>query len=178
MVPGRGHTYSAACRCHHRERTSRCSYRRCCNLLRSDRRPGSANSGHSSGFTCPRAQKARGQDHLEWLRDQFESTGTIAATRRPKLPGCSSAIRNMQRMPNCCFRPLPSTWISVLRFSACSPNRGRCLGFRAGRISSNLFLICAGEPAENVLARFKSPSTVYQRARSLESAQPSRCIDA
>ena len=43
----------------------------------------------------------------KWLLEQFESTGSIAATGRPKLRGCSSAIRNMQRTPSCCFQLPP-----------------------------------------------------------------------
>ena len=67
--------------------------------------------------------------------------GAIAATRRRKLLDCFSAIRNMQRTPSCCFRPLPSTWTLVLHSSACCPSHGRCLKFRVERTSSSSFLI-------------------------------------
>jgi Styrene monooxygenase A putative substrate binding domain len=114
----------------------------------------------------------RASSHTNGCRISLTSIGTIAAKRRRKLPDCFSAIRNMQRMPNYCFRPLPLTWTLVRHSSACSPNHGRCLRFRAGRRSSSLFLIW----------RESRPRMSWQSSNRLDSlrvhnplkAQPSR----
>jgi hypothetical protein len=119
-----------------------------------------------------RSKLTRASSHSNGCRISLTSIGTIAAKRRRKLPDCFSAIRNMQRMPNYYFRPLPLTWTLVRHSSACSPNHGPCLRFRAGRRSSSLFLIW----------RESRPRMSWQSSNRLDSlrvhnplkAQPSR----
>ena len=168
MVPRRGHTDCAPRRRNHGERTSGSRYRRCGDLVRSDWRPGSATAVIQAASLVQALKFYDGKLTYKWLLEQFESTGSIAATGRPKLRGCSSAIRNMQRTPSCCFQLPPSTGISVLRSSACSPNRGRCL-LQSREAVLNFISDLAGEPAENLLGRFKSPQQ-FTRARSAERA--------
>ena len=141
-------------------------YRRCGDLVRSDRRPGSANRRHSGRLACARAQKPRGQDHFEWLQDQFEkhwnNRGDAATEVTRLFLGDPKYATHAELL-------FPAAAVNVdigTAFLGLLSEPRPLLGLQSREDVVKFISDLAGEPAENLLARFKSPQQFRRVARS------------